>query len=97
MKVFLIVHGFVQGVGYRYLVRRAAERYKIKGMVKNMEDGSVHIVAEAEENVLELFKDAISVDMPNGPQVRHIETFGEENDRFPKDAKQYDKFVVERG
>ena len=36
--VYLIVHGNVQGVGYRHLVSTVAKRHGIKGFVKN-EDG----------------------------------------------------------
>ncbi|MEM3839213.1 MAG: acylphosphatase [Candidatus Micrarchaeaceae archaeon] len=97
MRIFLIVHGFVQGVGYRALVKREADRYGVNGMVMNAKDGSVHILAEADEHVLELFKDAIEVDIPKGPQVKHIEAFYEGSSGFPKDAKSYSgKFVIER-
>lgn len=96
MRMLFIVHGFVQGVGYRHLVRKAAEKYHVKGMVKNATDGSVHVLAEADEDVLEIFKDAINVDIVHGPQVRHIEVFPENSEHFPKDAKTYDTFVVER-
>ncbi len=95
MRVFIIVHGFVQGVGYRAFVRRMAERYKVSGMVMNAKDGSVHVLAEAEKSVLELFKDAIDVDMKNGPQVRHMEVFSEESSGFPKDIGEYEgRFIV---
>ena len=37
----VVVEGFVQGVGYRDFVRRAALRLGVKGWVRNRADGSV--------------------------------------------------------
>lgn len=40
----LIVHGDVQGVGFRNFVRRRAERRGLRGWVRNRSDGTVEIV-----------------------------------------------------
>lgn len=48
--------GRVQGVGFRWLVQRIANRHGIHGYVRNLSDGSVYILAEAEEHVLESFQ-----------------------------------------
>lgn len=48
-----IVHGFVQGVGYRYFVLRKATSLNLTGYAKNLWDGTVEIVAEGEEDALE--------------------------------------------
>ncbi len=73
MRVMLVVHGFVQGVGYRYLVMKNAVSLGIKGSVRNMPDGSVLILAEGtEEQILKLVK-AIDITEENGPQVHKIE------------------------
>lgn len=45
----LIVHGRVQGVGFRYSAQRTAQSLGIKGFVKNLPDGSVYIEAEGDE------------------------------------------------
>lgn len=37
----VIVSGAVQGVGYRYLARKHAERLAITGWVRNLPDGTV--------------------------------------------------------
>ncbi len=51
------ITGRVQGVGFRYHTQGVANQMGISGFVKNMEDGSVFIEAEGEENDLEKFID----------------------------------------
>jgi acylphosphatase len=47
------VHGFVQGVGFRWHTRQRAQRLGVTGSVRNAPDGSVRIVAEGEREALE--------------------------------------------
>lgn len=49
------VSGHVQGVGYRYFAARHAAALGIGGYAKNLIDGSVRIVAEADGNILKEF------------------------------------------
>ncbi|VVC04724.1 Acylphosphatase [Candidatus Burarchaeum australiense] len=57
----LIASGRVQGVNYRWFVRRQAVALGIRGYVKNLPDGTVEIVAEAESaEVMQKFKAAIA-------------------------------------
>jgi acylphosphatase len=44
-----VVHGVVQGVGFRFHVMRAAARLDLRGWVSNESDGTVHAVAEGSE------------------------------------------------
>ena len=48
-----IVHGLVQGVGYRYFVFRQAASLNLTGYAKNLWDGTVEVVAEGDEKNLE--------------------------------------------
>jgi acylphosphatase len=45
----LVVHGRVQGVGFRYFVQRAAQRLGLGGWVRNLSDGTVEIEVEGDE------------------------------------------------
>ena len=57
----------------------------------------MHILADAEENVLELFRSAINVDIVNGPQVRNMEIFSEGSQGFRRGHKKFDDgFVIGR-
>ena len=60
-RVKAIVDGIVQGVGYRYNVKHIAIKNKVKGYVKNLDDGRVEIVAEGEDQALERFLNDIGI------------------------------------
>ncbi|MBP7333689.1 MAG: acylphosphatase, partial [Candidatus Cloacimonas sp.] len=49
----LYANGRVQGVGFRYFVWKTASELGIKGYVNNQWDGSVKIVAQADEHLLQ--------------------------------------------
>ncbi|MDE1874309.1 MAG: acylphosphatase [Candidatus Micrarchaeota archaeon] len=91
MKVTLVVHGVVQGVGYRNLVRGAAMKHKVRGFVRNVRDGSVEIVAVGEEDSLRTFEEEIKVSDRYGPQVMHVERV----DQGPGSDSEYEDFRIE--
>jgi len=49
----LRVFGTVQGVGFRWFVVRAAESAGVDGWVRNLDDGSVELLAEGDRESLE--------------------------------------------
>ena len=49
----LVVHGRVQGVGFRYSVARAAQSRGVAGWVANRADGTVEAVFEGELEAVE--------------------------------------------
>lgn len=51
----IIVSGRVQGVGFRAWTAHEADRLGITGLVHNLPDGSVEIVAEGAQELLERF------------------------------------------
>jgi acylphosphatase len=40
-----LIHGRVQGVGYRYFVERSAVELGLKGYARNLDDGRVEVYA----------------------------------------------------
>ena len=52
-------------MGFRFTVVRFANAYEIKGYVRNLPDGKVELVAEAEEKTLKDFLQAIIEDLGN--------------------------------
>ena len=76
--------GRVQGVGFRYTVRRLATRFAVAGFVKNLSDGRVEVVAEGEAAEVRRFLDAIGAEMgyyiaeirsTSGPATGRLEGF----------------------
>ncbi len=51
----IIVHGRVQGVGYRYHTLLSAQKNTISGWVQNNEDGTVEIMALGTKSDMEAF------------------------------------------
>lgn len=96
MKIALIAHGFVQGVGYRYFVKRTANALGVNGMVRNQSDGSVLIVAEGDEETLRRFESAINVSQEHGIQVMKIEKIAENDESFPRVLYDTSKFVIKK-
>lgn len=54
-RVKIIVSGRVQGVYFRYFTQNKAKELGVLGSVRNLEDGRVEIIAEAEQAVLNDF------------------------------------------
>ena len=46
----VIFKGLVQGVGFRFTVRSLAQRYRIKGWVRNLTDGQVEALLLGDED-----------------------------------------------
>jgi acylphosphatase len=49
----VVVHGFVQGVGFRYSAASAARSRGVSGWVRNCDDGTVAAAFEGEPNAVE--------------------------------------------
>jgi acylphosphatase len=54
------VNGIVQGVGFRHFTRRTADRYGVKGWVRNLQDGGVEVLAQfPDEKTENIFLNAL--------------------------------------
>jgi acylphosphatase len=72
----VVVHGFVQGVGFRFAVERAANSRSVAGWVKNRADGTVEAVFEGELNDVEALVDLCRRG-PRGAEVERVEVTAE--------------------
>jgi acylphosphatase len=66
-----VVHGRVQGVGFRFFVLRAAAELPIDGWVSNEGDGSVRCVAEGPRADLDRLLQALR-EGPPGADVTNV-------------------------
>lgn len=67
-----LVSGTVQGVGYRWFVRRAAADLGVVGWVRNLPDGSVEAEAAGSPEALAAFEARLR-EGPPGAAVRTVE------------------------
>ncbi|OGR83347.1 MAG: hypothetical protein A3J74_02940 [Elusimicrobia bacterium RIFCSPHIGHO2_02_FULL_57_9] len=72
-RLHLVVHGRVQGIGYRWFVHEKASEFGLTGWVANRRDGSVEIEAEGEGEALAEFAGILKTDHPYA-RVDDIET-----------------------
>lgn len=70
--VHIIVHGDVQGVGFRCFTRRAAQALRLVGWVRNCRDGTVEVWAEGPERLLKQLLSTVRAG-PGGGFVSHVD------------------------
>jgi acylphosphatase len=68
----VVVHGFVQGVGFRFAVERAARSRGVAGWVRNRSDGTVEAVFEGKPEDVEALVDFCR-EGPRGAEVERVE------------------------
>jgi acylphosphatase len=73
----VIVHGRVQGVGFRYALARAAVSRGVAGWTRNRPDGTLEAVFEGELEAVESLV-RFSGEGPRGAEVERVEVFEEE-------------------
>ena len=59
IRVQAFFKGTVQGVGFRFLTERIAQRFGLVGFVRNLANGDVEVVAEGRRETLDEFLEAI--------------------------------------
>ncbi len=82
-QVHVYYTGRVQGVGFRFTAESIACDLGVTGWVKNLSDGRVEVVAEAEEDVLKEFLEKISAYFScyiRDVNIQWLEATGEFND-----------------
>lgn len=81
-RVHVFYSGRVQGVGFRMTAEEAAQALGVVGWVKNLRDGRVELIAEADPDVLEKFLETLRT----GPMKNFIQqvdySWGEASDTF---------------
>ena len=87
VRYHIVVHGRVQGVGFRYYTLQQAKTLGVRGWVKNNLDGTVEIDAQATKDKMDRFLSAVKKGSPHS-RVEHLDV--EER----KGAKSYKSFQV---
>jgi acylphosphatase len=68
-RLHAVIHGDVQGVGFRYYVQRKARELDLRGWVRNNDDGTVELVAEGDRARLEELRRAAE----QGPRMSRVD------------------------
>ncbi|MDE3065928.1 MAG: acylphosphatase [Verrucomicrobiota bacterium] len=58
-RMHIFYSGHVQGVGFRYTAKAAAAGFEVTGMVRNLPDSRVELIAEGAREELEAFRQAV--------------------------------------
>lgn len=69
-----VVHGRVQGVGFRAFAQRSAREAGVRGWVRNLPDGSVETACEGEPAAVERYLDLLR----KGPLIGRVSKVDEE-------------------
>ena len=69
----VIVHGEVQGVGFRWFAKKLADSLGISGWTRNLEDGTVELEAEGIDGLLDEFERRLRSENPSA-KVKDIAT-----------------------
>jgi acylphosphatase len=68
------VFGDVQGVFFRHFTKKTAETLGIKGFVRNLDDGTVYIEAEGDEQKLREFSTWCNHGPPGASVLKIVQT-----------------------
>ncbi len=80
--------GRVQGVGFRYTVKQAAQGYEVVGWVRNLPDGRVELQVGGESAEVEAFLDCLA----KGQLAAHIKQV--ERGPLPEAVERWDGFEI---
>ena len=67
------VSGRVQGVGFRYFVKRHADAFSVNGYAKNLRDGRVEFLLQGEKSAVLAVLEKINAG-PSYSQVKEVKT-----------------------
>jgi acylphosphatase len=81
----VVLHGIVQGVGFRYKVDKIARGHAVAGTVCNTPDGAVEIDVEGDDAAVGHFIDEV---LARPPRAAHVDRVTREA-RAPRGARAF--------
>jgi acylphosphatase len=87
-KLHAFVTGQVQGVGFRYFVKRNADALSLTGFVRNLQEGQVEVMAEGSHTSLEQLLTLLDLG-PSGAVVIDVRS------EYSAATGQYHEFWIE--
>ena len=89
MRRRYLVHGEVQGVGFRYFAWRLATRLGLTGWVRNLPDGSVEALADGDPVDLTRFE----AELRRGPPMASVTSV--QSGQTPSENERFDSFEIQ--
>jgi len=100
-KPRVLVKGNVQGVGFIALLVQTARRFNIKGVTRNLKDGTVEIICDGSKNNIEAFLKKINVkgdpEDPFSLHVTEMKCYWEGEPSYKEAWKRYKGFEIDYG
>lgn len=100
-KARIVLHGVVQGVGYRALVKQVARQLALEGLVRNSEGTTVEIFCEGPSEKIKELVEKIDVKVESKDflsiNVSKIECFFEGEPNYQPAWKNYKGFEIDYG
>src|ERR1041385_3431879 len=81
-RLHVLYSGRVQGVGFRYTAKTVATGFEVTGIVRNLADGRVELIAEGLKDELEGFQQAIRESGLGRLIAREEATWGDAKNEF---------------
>lgn len=85
-----LISGRVQGVGFRYFVKKEAIRLALQGYVENLPDGRVRVLVHGKEDIVERFLQLCK----KGPSASQVEGLEEKFPETSKKATPFNSFLI---
>ena len=82
MALHVVIHGRVQGVGFRWFVREQGRLLGVRGWVRNRPDGTVEVSADGDAAALEALKARLR-EGPPGAAVAELQELQTAADPLP--------------
>jgi acylphosphatase len=86
IRLHTVVHGKVQGVGFRFFIQKNARALFLTGWVRNTRQGNVEVVAEGPQYILDRLLMFLK-DGPRSAKVTSLETNWEDPTKEYSDFK----------
>src|SRR3972149_977059 len=100
-KATIMVKGWVQSVGYRAFVKQAASQLELKGLVRNLPNGTVEIFCEGNLAKINLLVEKIDYkgkkDDPFSAYIESLSVYTEGETGYLGPWKEYKEFEIDYG
>lgn len=82
MPLHVVLHGRVQGVGFRWFAREQGRLLGVRGWVRNRPDGAVEVSADGDQKSLDAFRARLR-EGPPGAVVTNLEELAAAIEQLP--------------